>query len=579
MEKRIIIIGGLSAGPSAAAKARRTDANCEILLFEKTDKISTATCGIPYALSAKENKLDKLSVVDAELLRRRFNIEVYLNETVIDIDTTMREVITSSGRKYQYTELIFATGASAYTPPIKNIEKCNNWSHCKSITDLKKIYDDKVLETAEHITVLGSGLIGIEITENLCKAGKKVSLIELQDDVLPIWDTKFSKMAYNVLKEQGVDIRTGTIICGIDPTNREVQLNDGSIIKTDYLLVSVGLRPNTELLLAEGAEHLKNGALIVDEYMRTTLPHVYAAGDCASIKNQITNEHDYFPMGTHSNKGGRVAGANAAGGNEVFKGAYNTTIVKIFDYTLAKTGMTAKMLRSKNIAFESSFFVTTATPSFYPNPTDLFIEIFYSPDNKTILGAEIFGEKGVDKRIDVLSTCIYAKLKMDDLPQLDLAYAPPYSPAKDAVITSGFIGTRDIAKSIEDIDPVNLKLTLEELNADNQLFIDVRNPEELYKQGIIPGAKNYPLDELRLRLSSISKEKDIIVYCQKGLRGYVAALILKANGFKNVKNLAGGFITWKMLNAPTEAYLNGNGNGYKKIIKQDTNGLTIQKME
>ena len=574
MKKRIIIIGGLSAGPSAAAKARRTDASCEILLFEKTDNISTATCGIPYALSANDNNLDNLTVVDAELLRNRFNIQVYLNESVIDIDTHSKEVITSKGKKYNYSELIFTTGASAYTPPIENIENYNCWSHCKSITDLKKIYNDKVLENAKHITVLGSGLIGIEITENLIKAGKKVSLVELQDYVLPIWDLKFSKMAYNVLKEQGVDIRTGVILKSIDVSNNQVILNDGSSIKTDYLLVSVGLRPNTELLLAEGAEHLKNGALIVDEEMRTSLPNVYAAGDCASIKNLITNEHDYFPMGTHSNKGGRVAGANAAGGKEVFKGAYNTTIVKIFNYTLAKTGLNVKMLNAKNIPFQSSFFVTSATPSFYPNPTDLFIEIFFSPENKTILGAEIFGEKGVDKRIDVLSTCIYAKLKTDDLAQLDLAYAPPYSPAKDAVITSGFIGSRDLAYSISDIDPINLQMTLDEKKFEDSVLIDVRNPNELMKQGMIPRAINQPLDEFRNNLPVIQKDKEIIVYCQRGVRGYVAALILKANGFKNVKNLSGGFAAWKILNAPTVPYQLKNGN--ESTLNQSSIDLPIE---
>ncbi|MEM1135507.1 MAG: FAD-dependent oxidoreductase, partial [Bacteroidota bacterium] len=398
-------------------------------------------------------------------------------------------------------------------------------------------------------------LIGVEVIENLRKIGKKVSLIELQNDILPIWDKKFSTMAYNVLKEKEVDIRKGVQLTAVNPATNELILSNGDHIKTDYLLVSVGLKPNTELLLAEGVEHLKNGALLVDEHMRTSLPGIYAAGDCVSLKNIVTGDYDYFPMGTHSNKGGRVAGANAAGGNEVFKGAYNTTIIKVFDYTLAKTGLTAKMLKTKNIPYLSSFFVTPATPSFYDNPTDLYVEVFYSPESKTLLGAEIFGEKGVDKRIDVLSTGIYAKLKMQDLMQLDLAYAPPFSPAKDAVITSGFIGSRTLDQQFDDIDPTHLLALMQQNKLGDKILIDVREKSEILKQGKIIGAINKPLDILRENLLLLDKEKEIIVYCQRGVRGYVAVLILKANGFQNVKNLAGGYLAWLTLEYPIE-YIN-----------------------
>ena len=571
-QKKIVIIGGLSAGPSAAAKARRTDPNCEIILFEKTGFISTATCGIPYALASEQDRSDKLSVVDATLLKNRFNIDVHLHEAVIDIDPDKHSIITNNGHKYNYDKLIFATGASAYTPPLEGLDQYTHWSHCKSISDLKKIYKEGVLSKAKHITILGSGLIGIEVAENLKKAGKEVTIVELQEDILPIWDEKFSKMARAILEEHGVDIKTNVKLEKVDAEKGTFYLSDGTSFKSGYLLIAVGLKPNTELLLAEGAEHLKNGALIVNEKMQTSLPDIYAAGDCASIKNLLNNEYGYFPMGTHSNKGGRVAGANAAGASLTFKGAYFTTIVKIFDHTLARTGYNANMLKAEQINYSSVFFTTPATPSFYDNPTDLFVEVYYEKETHKILGAEIFGEKGVDKRIDVLSTAIYAGLKTSDLENLDLAYAPPFSPAKDAVITAGFIGERPEDDLIRNIDPNVLKKELEEKDLEQVVFLDIRNRDEVLTTGMIPNASNQPLEPLLKKLSLLDRNKEIIVYCQRGARGYVASLVLKANGFTNITNLAGGFAAWKAMRYPIEMIIKPSQNGNGHVEKPNLNG-------
>ncbi len=573
-KKRIIIVGGLSAGPSAAAKARRTNPDCEIILFEKTGNISTATCGIPYALANETDDSDKLNIVDATLLKDRFDIDVYLHESVIDIDPEAHNIITNKGSKYTYDKLVFATGASAYTPPIDGLETFSHWSHCKSITDLKKIYKEGVFSKAEHITVLGSGLIGIEVAENLKKTGKKVTVIELQKNVLPIWEEKFSIMANGVLKANGIEIKTDSKLEKIDAENRTFYLSDGSSFKSDYLLIAVGLKPNTELLLAEGAEHLKNGALIVNEQMETSLPDIYAAGDCASIKNLITKKHGYFPMGTHSNKGGRVAGANAAGASYTFKGAYNTTIVKIFDYTLARTGFNANMLKSEHIDYESVFFTTTAIPSFYEDPTDLFVEIYFEKNTKKVIGAEIFGEKGVDKRIDVLSTAIYAGLTTHDLENLDLAYAPPYSPAKDAVITAGFIGEREEDENIQTISPAYLNSIIKAGTLNGTALLDIRNRDEVLKSGMITGASNQPLEALLKKADLLNRNEEVIVYCQRGARGYVATLALKARGFTKIKNLAGGFAAWSAMKYSIEIITKPSKNGHSKANKnvKDTNG-------
>ncbi|MEP1893779.1 MAG: rhodanese-like domain-containing protein, partial [Cyclobacteriaceae bacterium] len=278
-----------------------------------------------------------------------------------------------------------------------------------------------------------------------------------------------------------------------------------------------------------------------------TLPDIYAAGDCASIANLISNDNGWFPMGTHSNKGGRAAGANAAGDEETFAGAYGTAIMKLFDHTIARTGMGPKALKQANISFESSFSITGTTPGFYPDPKDMFLEIYFDRDTRVLLGAEMIGQRGVDKRVDVLSTAIYAGLRTDDLPRLDLAYAPPFSPAKDPVIVAGHVAANSLRGEYTEVNALQADNYFTSENEHNYIILDVRNPVELHKEGMIEGAVNIPLDDLRKRIAELDPETEIYVYCAKGLRGYLSSLILAHHGFKNVKNMAGGFTAWKKI--------------------------------
>ncbi len=549
MEEIIIIIGGLSAGPSAAAKARRVNEKAKIILFEKTEFISYATCGIPYSLSGIIKKRDKLMIVKADLLRERFNIDVRLKEPVINILPNQHKVITPNGT-YNYSKLIYAAGASPFIPPIKNLDKSDNWTNCRTIEEYDKIVRDKVTTEKKNITVLGAGLIGVEVAENLNTIGKKVTLVEMAPSVLSPWDSKFGNMAENELTKHGIDVHTNTTVDELQVENgkiTEVKLSNGSVIPCDYLLMGIGGKPNTSMLASKGAETIRNGALKVNAKMETNLPDIYAAGDCASIMNIQSGEHDYFPMGTHANKGGRAAGANAAGGEEHFKGAYRTAIVKVFDYTLARTGMNPRALKMMNIDYESTLIIAPATPSFYPNPKDIIMEIYYNQNTRSILGAEIFGEKGVDKRIDVISTAILGKLTVDDLPNLDLAYAPPYSPAKDPVIVAGFVSGNKDKNKFHEITADDLSMIIRSNEKENYQIIDVRAPIELEKQGMIESAINIELDLLRDNLDRLNSEKPTVVYCARGLRGYVAAMILENNGFKKLYNLGGGFNTWEKL--------------------------------
>jgi NADPH-dependent 2,4-dienoyl-CoA reductase/sulfur reductase-like enzyme/rhodanese-related sulfurtransferase len=547
MKKRIVIVGGLSAGPSAAAKARRQNEDAEIILFEKSDVISYATCGIPYALSGKISDRKKLLVVEANLLRKRFNVDVRLNETVNEIFPEEHKVVTSKG-EYTYDKLVYAAGANTFIPPVKNIELAGNWSPCRTIEDYDMLMKEDSIRAAKHITILGAGLIGVEVAENLKELGKKVTLIEGSKQVLPMWEGKFSHFAKNTLTEHGVEVITDAFVNEFvleEGKAKAVLTSTGREIETDFIVMSVGIRPNSEMLTSKGAEHIANGAVKVNERMETSLPDIYAAGDCAAIKNIQTGEHDYLPLGTHSNKGGRTAGLNAAGGNEEFHGGYKTAIIKIFDRTLARTGMNPTFMKKNNIEFETNLIVAGATPGYYPDQTDLVIETYYSPKDGTILGAEIFGEKGVDKRIDVMSTAIYAKLKMTDLPNLDLAYAPPFSPAKDPVIVSGYVSANVLMDSYNEVSAEKLDAMLETEKEGSFNLIDVRTSREIEHSGKIANAMEINLHELRDNVSQLNKEKPTYVYCAKGLRGYLAYRILAQNGFEKLYNLSGGYSIWK----------------------------------
>lgn len=547
--KKIIVIGGLSAGPSSAAKARREDENAEIILFEKGANISYATCGMPYAFSGVIEDRSNLIVVKPELLKSRFNIDVRLNEEIIKIDTEHKVVYSKNG-DYGYDTLVFATGAKSIVPPIKNIEKATNWSTCRSMIDFDKITEEGLASNSKHITVIGAGLIGVEVAENLQEAGKNVTLIEGDSQVLNMWQPKFGKFAEEVLKEKGIEVITSGLVSEFELDDNwkidGVKIKDGKTVKTDFVILSVGIKPNTDLLIENGAKHIWNGALKVNEHMETSIKDVYAAGDNVAIKNLQTDKYDYFPLGTHSNKAGRAAGANAVGGNIQFKGAYKTAIVKVFDYTLARTGLNPKALKYLKIPFKTVLTIAGSTPGYYPGQKDLITEIYYNVETEEILGAELFGEVGVDKRVDVLSTAIYAKLKITDLAQLDLAYAPPFSPAKDPIVVTSFVTENILNSKSEQISVEELETVFTEDNMKDYLLIDSRTVAE-YERGTIPGAVNYPLDSLRQYVDDIKNlEQPVIIFCQKGLRGYLAELILRHNNITNVVNVAGGFKLWNM---------------------------------
>lgn len=561
----IIIVGGLSAGPSAAAKARRENEHARIMLFEKTADISYATCGIPYALSGVIASRDKLLVVRPELLQQRFNIEMHLGETVLDIDAPAQEVITTRGR-YHYDQLVFAAGARAVIPPIAGDDGASpdtwqqapNWSTVRSLDDFDRLTPLLTDGRTRRAVVLGGGLIGVETAENLHKRGIAVTVIEGAEQILAQWSPPFAHFAQTVMTEHGVEVITGhsaqTIhtadgrITAVTVTNRAGQQRR---LDTDLLLLSTGIRPNTEMLLRQGAQAMPNGALIVNDQMQTSLPHIYAAGDCVALPNPLSGTRSYLPLGTHSNKAGRTTGINAVGAvTDRYPGGYGTAIVQVFNFTLARTGLTQRELGDRPVA--RSYIHANATPSYYPDARDMVLEITYEPETGRLLAAEAFGEHGVDKRIDVLATCLYAGLTVEDLPNLDLAYAPPYSPAKDPVVVAGYVAGNHRRHQCAPLSPMQFAQALAASPQSYQL-LDVRTASERSCHGAIAGGLHIELDQLRDRLHELDHNRPVYVYCARGTRGYLAALILKHHGFGVVRNLAGGFKAWTMQGYPVIA--------------------------
>ena len=541
--KTIIIIGGLSAGPAAAARARRMDETAHILLFEKTKYISYATCGMPYALSGVIASRNKLLVVRPELLEKRFKIETHLEEEVTLIEPDSKKIKTNKG-EYTYDKLIYAGGATPIMPPVENLSKSKNHSFLRTLEDFDRLTERGVLANAKRIVVLGGGLIGVEAAENLREMGKEVRIIEGGSQILPQWSESYSSYAAGILEEQEVRVHTGQFLTRveIDTDSQKLThlvLQNGETFEADYLILATGIKPNSPLLKEVGVLCDSRGAILVNEKMETNLPDIYAAGDCASMINPLTNEPDYFPMGTHSNKGGRTAGSQAAGGDDQIKGGYGTAIVKIFEFTLARTGYTRKQLEDKAIAFERTFVNAPATPGYYPDSKEILLDIYYEKESGRLLAAEALGEKGIDKRIDVLSTCLYAGLSVDDLPRLDLAYAPPYSPAKDPITVAGFVASNHRRAHCS---PMRVEELAKRMKSNKPFtLVDLRTPSEIKKTDMLPGAINIELDSLRSRLDELNKNDETVIYCAKGIRGYLGALILRHNGFTNVKNLAGGY--------------------------------------
>ncbi|WP_421353941.1 FAD-dependent oxidoreductase [Aeromonas veronii] len=560
--KRILIIGGVAGGASAAARARRLSEEAEIVMFERGEFVSFANCGLPYHIGGDIPDRDALLLLTPQSFKRRFNVDVRVFHDVIEIDKAgktllVRNLQTGEEQHEHYDVLLLSPGAAPIRPPFPGIDSPHVYT-LRNIPDMDRILAALHHDQPRHVTVVGGGFIGLEMMEALHQRKLDVTLLELADQVMAPVDKEMANMLHARIREEGIDLRLRTGLTAIEsldlpaektsavPTAKSgglrLTLNDGSHLDTGLLILAIGVKPETLLAAKAGLELGPRGGIKVDAGMRTSDPFIYAVGDAVEEIDFVTGESVLIPLAGPANRQGRIAADNMLGRSETYKKTQGTAICKLFDLAVASTGLNEKRLVQLGLPFEKVYVHPGSHAGYYPGAHPVSLKLLFAPDGK-IYGAQAIGKDGIDKRIDVLAVAQRAGLTVFDLQDLELTYAPPFGSAKDVINMAGFVASNHLKGD-------TLLCHVAEVQARNphQLVVDVRNGPELDKLGRIPGALHIPLDELRGRLHELPKEKELLISCQVGLRGHVACRLLSQLGFK-VKNLSGGFKTWQMATA------------------------------
>ncbi|MBF0102260.1 MAG: FAD-dependent oxidoreductase [Desulfobacterales bacterium] len=542
---KLVIIGGVAGGATSAARARRLNEFADIVMFERGEDISFANCGLPYYLGKVIPARDYLLVSDAEEFWDRYRIQVKTRCEVTAIDRAKKEVVVTNlntGESFRepYDKLILSPGAEPTTPPISGIDLPSIY-RVRTIPDIDRIKTYVDQHKPKHAVVVGGGFIGLEMAENLVHRGVQTTIIEMMNQVMAPLDFDMSSILLGHLESKNVTCLLNTRVEGFSEVNGQtkVRLSDHSEIACDMVILSIGVRPEVKLAQKAGLALGMKGGIKVNSTMQTSDPDIYAVGDVVEILDRITQRHMLLPLAGPANKQARIAADNVMGRRAVYKGAIGTSIVKVFDLTVANTGLNEKILKEMDIPYLVNMTHQASNATYYPGSQLMSIKLIFSPGTGNILGAQLVGIKGVDKRIDVLATAIRGGLTVFDLEELELAYAPPYSSAKDPVNTAGFVAS-NILKS--DISIVTWKDFLE-IDRCTHTIIDVREKEELQKFGMIPGADHIPLADIRSHIEKLDKNQYYIIYCAIGLRAYIACRILTQHGFK-CRSLSGGYLTY-----------------------------------
>lgn len=552
MSKKVLIVGGVAGGATAAARLRRLDEHAQIIMFEKGDYISFANCGLPYYIGDVITEKEKLTLQTPKSFNSRFNVDVRIKSEVTRIDRDQKKVTVkeASGRTYEesYDYLILSPGADPVVPPIEGA-RLDAVFTLRNIPDTYRIKDYVQNNRIRSAVVIGAGYIGIEMAENLHSLGLEVSIIELMDHVIQPLDSDMAAEVHQHILSKGVGLYLNRGVTAIKDAGNgyELVLNSGESLKAEMVIMAVGVRPESGLAKDAGLETGVRGCIVTDTHMRTADPAIYAVGDAVEVTDFITGRKVFVPLASPANKQGRIAADNIAGLDSVYGGTQGTAILKAFDMTVAVTGSSEKTLKDAGIDYLKSYTFSASNASYYPGATFMTIKLLFAPGTGKILGAQITGYNGVDKRADVFATAIRAGMSVKDLIELELAYAPPFGSAKDPVNMAGYVAANVLSgdnklfhwHDVADIDLA--KATL----------LDVRTKAE-FANGTLNGAVNIPVDELRSRLSELDRSKPIYVFCQIGLRGYVASKILVQNGFTQVLNLSGGYRFYKMAVSKTE---------------------------
>ncbi|HHY47046.1 MAG TPA: FAD-dependent oxidoreductase, partial [Firmicutes bacterium] len=557
MGKKVLIVGGVAGGASAAARLRRLDEEAEIVVFERGDYISYANCGLPYYIGGVIRERKKLLVQTPETMKARFNIDIRTQNEVTKIDRAHKRVHVKdlrTGKEYTetYDKLILSPGARPVKPGFPGIDLPSIFT-LRDIPDTDRIKEFIEARKPHTAVVVGGGFIGLEMAENLHERGVKVSIVEMAPQVMDALDPEMASIVHNHLRDKGIRLYLGDGVKGFYKSGNEsdtddadagivhgtiVELCSGRRIETDLVILAIGVKPDITLAKDAGLKIGDRGGIAVNEYLETSDPDIYAVGDAIEVTDFTTGRTMPVPLAGPANKQARIAADNICGKRRKYTGTQGTAIVKVFDLTVATTGSNEKTLKKLGRPCTGSIIHPLSHAGYYPGSIPMSVKIVFSPDGQ-LLGAQVIGREGVDKRIDVLATAIRFHGTVYDLQELELAYAPPYSSAKDPVNMAGFV-----AGNILDGDVSIISYNeLGSLDRDNTILLDVREPFEC-QLGMIEGAINIPLDQLRGRLHELPRDKDIVVYCQVGLRAYLACRILIQHGFTRVKNLTGGWRTY-----------------------------------
>ncbi len=550
MKKRVVIVGGVAGGASAAARARRLCEQCEIIVFERGPHVSFANCGLPYFVGGEIIEQDSLLLQTPESLRARFNLDVRVNTEVVAIDRTtqlvkVRELAT--GREYNqpYDVLVLSTGASSLKPPIPGIDRAGHFT-VRNIPDVERIMSWIKDCQACRAVVVGGGYIGLEMAEQLKNRRLSVTVVEAMPQVMTPLDPEMAAWLHAELKANGVELHLGDSVAAFEPPKPDesarasvVVLKSGRRIEADIVVLGLGVRPETSLAKNAGLELGGSGGIRVNEHMQASDPKIYAVGDAVEVCDRITGAWGIIPLAGPANRQGRIVADNIFNRPTRYQGTWGTAILRLFNLTAGCTGANEKSLRKAGISFQSLHLHPGSHAGYYPGAEPIAMKILFAPDTGKLLGAQAVGHDGVDKRIDVLATALKAGMKMDDLAELELAYAPPFGSAKDPVNLAGMVGQNVLKRDVE----LAQWHEVATFDPNRTVLLDVRRPDERAK-GFIPGSIHIPLDELRSRMKELPRDYEIVVHCQSGQRSYFACRILSQNDFR-VRNLTGSFRTWK----------------------------------
>lgn len=549
---KIVIIGGVAGGASAAARARRLSESAEIIMFERGPYVSFANCGLPYHIGGDIKQRDALVLQTPDSFYNRFNVDVRTLTEVTGINRHEKTVVVKNLRDGSlYTEsydfLLLSPGASPFIPPIEGLDNPLTFS-LRNIPDMDNILSSIESVRPSHATVVGGGFIGLELVEAFHQKGIETTLLELSDQVMAPVDAEMAGLLHDEIRRKGIDLRLGEALKSVSMNEPDqtygkarltLSLSSGNQIETGLLIMAIGVRPDTDLAVNAGLEIGKTGGILTDAGMKTSDPNIYAVGDAVEVVDFVTGQPALVPLAGPANRQGRIAADNMLGRSESYQKTQGTAICKVFDLAVGATGKNEKALKKAGIPYEKAYVHTCNHASYYPGAEIVSFKLLFSPETGSILGAQAVGKEGVDKRIDVIAVAQRAGMTVEQLQHLELSYAPPFGSAKDVINQAAFVAT-NIMKG--DLKAIHFD-EIGDLSGD-QVLLDVRNPEELEASGFIEDSINIPLDSLRNRMAELPKDKEIIILCQVGLRGYVAYRQLFNNGFQ-ARNLIGGYRTYQ----------------------------------